>query len=114
MKIGNGTVRCLRPEMILGLYICELAARDVAEDLGRSDAESRVVLAHGIDGVHSRASRHYLAAAEDFVLRDQGDVELRSDFYRVAADRLGPEYDLVDEKDHFHLEFDPKQAVEQV
>ena len=64
----------------------------------------------GMDGVHSANSLHY----RDDICRA---IDLRTRFFTTAERKLvclklkkvlGREYDVVDEEDHFHIEYDPK------
>lgn len=61
------------------------------------------------DGKHMPTSLHYKGLAFDARSR-----ELSPAFQTQAAEemrkRLGPDYDVVLEKDHFHIEYDKKEA----
>ena len=59
-----------------------------------------LVVTSGMDGKHMTGSLHYKGLAADlrFPLRDE-----------IKA-TLGPNWDVVWEKDHIHVEFDPKQS----
>jgi hypothetical protein len=59
------------------------------------------------DGKHSRNSKHYEGNGVDFRTRHVPE-ELRSEIHEVLANRLGPKYDVILEKTHIHVEFDPK------
>jgi hypothetical protein len=59
------------------------------------------------DGKHMPNSRHYKGLAFDARSRDLApafQVHARDEMKK----RLGPDYDVVLEKDHFHIEHDPK------
>lgn len=60
------------------------------------------------DGKHKTNSLHYKGLAFDCRSRD-----LAPQFQAHARDelkkRLGKDYDVVLEKDHFHIEYDPKE-----
>ena len=59
-----------------------------------------------VDGAHSHSSLHYTGCAVD--LRIWGiDVEVAAHELRGA---LTDEYDVVVEKDHIHVEFQPKRV----
>lgn len=78
------------------------------------------------DGKHSRPdSKHYpdpktgFVNAVDFRIKDFDgnmndisvlDNRLSAEIVKDAKDSLGPEYDLIFEVDHLHLEYDPKVA----
>lgn len=60
-----------------------------------------LVVTSGMDGKHMPGSLHYQGLAADirFPLRDE-----------IKA-ALGPDWDVVWEKDHVHVEYDPKQPL---
>ena len=61
-----------------------------------------------IDGAHSRGSFHYLGLALDLRTNDlpPGEADEIVNMLRAA---LGQDYDVVLEKDHIHIEFQPKE-----
>lgn len=65
------------------------------------------------DGKHMEGSKHYIGDAVDirlasrWVTTDFVDIRVLAE----AREALGSQFDLVLEKDHFHLEFDPKGDV---
>ncbi len=59
---------------------------------------------HTNDGAHKEGSLHFKHRAFDFKPPERDRSE-RFKRYRAA---LGPDYDLLDEGDHGHLEHDPK------
>lgn len=61
----------------------------------------------GRDGTHSAQSLHYLGLAEDYRTRDIPSSTLQAMVSEARA-ALGPNYDLVIESDHLHVEYDPK------
>lgn len=70
---------------------------------------TELVITSCLDGQHMPHSLHYKGLAFDARSR-----ELAPAFQIHARDemkkRLGPDYDVVLEKDHFHIEYDPKGA----
>ena len=70
---------------------------------------TELVITSCLDGQHMPHSLHYKGLAFDARSRD-----LAPQFQTQARDemkkRLGPDYDVVLEKDHFHIEHDPKEA----
>jgi hypothetical protein len=91
----------IRPELILGLIVISDCFRD-----------------HGVnctvtairDGKHMTGSLHYSGAGADIRLASRYTQDPATDrkILLDARPRLGPQYDLLLETDHFHLEFDPK------
>lgn len=75
---------------------------------------AEAVITSGSDGKHSRQSKHYaennasgLVEALDFRSREVADPEqVRNEL----AEALGPDYDVVLESDHIHVEYDPETA----
>lgn len=66
------------------------------------------------DGKHMTGSKHYQGNAFDVRSRDEGpgyeqwsDDEKRM-LAQTCRNRLGSDYDVVVEGNHFHVEFDPK------
>lgn len=59
------------------------------------------------DGQHMKESLHYTNDAFDLRTRGiNGDILLK--ITRKAKSFLGKDYDIVLEKNHFHVEYDPK------
>ena len=88
----------VQPEIVLAIQ----EAREVYRDL---DAE--LVITSLRDGKHMKSSLHYSGLAVDLRTRhlSSGDRATAAARLRVV---LGPEYDVVLESDHIHVEHDPK------
>ncbi|HEX9768458.1 MAG TPA: hypothetical protein VGA50_04705 [Kiloniellales bacterium] len=88
----------IRPELVLAVAfaIPVFAAHGAA-----------CVVTSARDGRHSRGSLHYAGLAIDLRSLDlpPADWEIVRD---QLAQALGPQYDVVLERDHFHVEFQPK------
>ena len=61
------------------------------------------------DGTHMTGSLHYQGRAADFRTRHVAKEHL-ADLLQEIRNNLGPLFDVVLEKDHAHVEFDPKNA----
>lgn len=62
------------------------------------------VITSTYEGVHSPSSLHYAHRAYDCRLpRSNIDV-----IHHLLQRAIGNEYDVVKERDHFHIEYDPK------
>ena len=72
-----------------------------------NDIGAPCVCTSGLDGVHSEGSLHYQGRAWDFRTRDVKDVAGLVAKLKQALDPMY--YDLELEKDHIHIEYDPKQ-----
>jgi hypothetical protein len=58
-----------------------------------------------MDGKHMEGSKHYTGHAADLRTRNLISPRVVAD---ELAHALGPDYDVVLEKDHIHMEYDPK------
>jgi hypothetical protein len=67
------------------------------------------IITSGVDGTHSAKSLHYQGLALDFRTRTV-PVAARQPLRDAIADALGSDFDVVLEKDHLHVEFDPDGA----
>jgi hypothetical protein len=59
------------------------------------------------DSVHMRGSKHYEDEAADLRTRDLTQAQVTA-WAKVIKRRLGRDYQVIDEGDHLHLEFDPQ------
>lgn len=66
-----------------------------------------LVITAGTDGRHMAKSLHYKGLALDLRTRTL-PVSQRRKIENELRKALGPEYDLIYEGDHFHVEYDPK------
>jgi uncharacterized protein YcbK (DUF882 family) len=62
------------------------------------------------EGVHSKTSLHYTGDAIDFRRRDI-PVKTISSLVHSLKQALGADYDVVLEKTHIHVEFQPKGGI---
>ena len=99
MKLKPGvTMKGVCPEMVLGLQIVDSVMwREFQVD---------PVVTSITDGKHMSGSMHYLGRAAD--LRIWGIEDRLSSVVPALRYALGENYDVVQESDHIHLEFDPK------
>jgi|TARA_Y100000310_G_scaffold291014_2_gene318622 hypothetical protein len=103
MRIAEGLnepvrIQGIRPELLLGLIICDAIFMEYGHE---------VEITSVIDGKHSRGSLHYAGAAADIRSRDIPENQREPIKIKCKA-ALGPDFDLVLEGSHYHLEFDPK------
>lgn len=59
------------------------------------------------DGSHSRGSLHYVGMAMDFRIRHVPE-EQHQQLRDLIDESLGPQYDVVLESTHIHVEYQPK------
>lgn len=64
-----------------------------------------ITITEGTGGKHSPKSLHYKGRALDV---RSSDVPNRDQFLKALRAYFGPDYDVVFEGDHFHIEFDPQ------
>ncbi len=89
----------LRPEILLAIQ----EAREVYRDLNDAD----LIVTSLLEGDHNVDSLHYKGLAVDIRIRHLSKVDQATAAARLRV-ALGPEYDVILEKTHIHVEFDPK------
>ena len=103
VEIKEGvSIRGLRSETVYALRVIEGAFQDAGYPT--------VTLTAGVDGSHSRASLHYVGCAVDIRTNNIASSKLEPLRVEIAR-RLGAEFDVVFESNHFHIEFQPKDPV---
>ena len=93
---------------VLGLQAGTLLAMQVAAEVLRG-RDIELVITSVIDGGHSRGSKHYSGNAFDFRIRHMAPSQpeqVRDELSKALAG----DYDVVLERDHIHVEYDPKTA----
>ncbi|HEB94324.1 MAG TPA: hypothetical protein ENI94_12865 [Gammaproteobacteria bacterium] len=95
---GAASIRGIKPEMCIAHTL-------IVALFTRHGIASR--LSSGTDSKHSRASLHYVGYALDISFRGvpQKLIDLLHAELKAV---LGDEFDVVKEKTHFHIEFQPK------
>jgi hypothetical protein len=92
VKIKPGVqMRTLSPQMLLAIIEADRIL------------EGSLVVTSVSDGTHSSGSLHYVGLAADFRLPLEP-----LDFVAQLKESLGAEFDVVIEKDHVHVEYQPK------
>jgi len=89
----------LSPEITAGLI--------TFDDISKSMFDIETVITCGIEGLHSKYSLHPLGRAVDLRIWAYDSAQLDA-LVNEVRERLGKDYDIVIEKDHVHLEYDPK------
>lgn len=91
----------IKPELLLGLNIID----STCSRLYNHD----ITITSVVDGLHSSNSLHYVGQAADIRIRDfAGHLDLEI-VTNVLASAVGPLFDVVLEKDHIHIEYQPKR-----
>ena len=68
------------------------------------------VITSANDGEHKRNSKHYRGDGIDFRTRHLTSDEEQSIVHAITT-ALGPDFDVVLESTHLHIEYDPKRRV---
>lgn len=88
-------LRGIQPQAVIAAVVAEALYTKVG---------AAVVITSGVEGAHMEGSLHYKGLAIDIRLPFLGTgAKMRLDL----MDALGPQYDVVLEKDHIHIEFQP-------
>ena len=99
MKFKEGVkLNGSQPEIALALIVCDGVYKAYGQNM---------VVTSVTDGVHSRGSLHYVGFAFDLRTRDTHSQDLVR-IHKDLLSSLTEEFDVVLEKDHFHVEFQPK------
>ncbi len=88
----------LRPEMLVALMV----ANHVYASIGKN-----VVVTSVMDGKHSRGSLHYVGFAFDLRINSLTASEIKIVVHLLKL-HLSSEFDVVLERTHIHVEFQPK------
>jgi hypothetical protein len=98
MLIKQGVdISRLNREIRRGLGIVEKIYNENNEEL---------IITSTFEGIHSAGSLHYGNDAFDFRL----PVKFPGTIIGGVRRALGPEYDMVEEQKHVHVEYDPKRS----
>ena len=101
MKLKEGVDPTgIQPELLLAIMAAKEAYRDYGYDL---------VITSLTDGKHSRTSLHYSGCAVDLRTRHMGTEEDKAEIATLIKDSLGPDYDVILESTHIHIEWQPKR-----
>ena len=102
IKLGVD-LRGLKPQMAIAYTIaCEIYRK-------HAGSAAACVITSGTDGKHGPSSLHYKGLALDLRINTILP-EVRPLVERDLKWALGPQFDVVLESDHFHVEFDPKEG----
>lgn len=68
-----------------------------------------VTITSGTDGTHMKGSKHYSGNAIDIRSRDMmNKTKVARELDRQIKLKYAFKYDVIEEKDHIHIEYDPK------
>lgn len=97
--VQGARIRGIRSEIVWALGVTD-------EIFARYGVEA--VITSGIDGKHSRGSIHYSGGAVDLRSRDFADGDAEKAVAELK-DALGPDFDVILEHNHIHLEYQPHE-----
>jgi len=84
----------MRPVLLAAGMIWDLEGQDL-------------IVTSALDGEHSPGSLHYYGLAIDFAVRAFDDDVKRNITFKLREE-LGRAYDVINEGDHIHVEWDPR------
>lgn len=79
-----------------------------ADNISRTAFGREAVCTSILDGKHSKDSKHYSGNAFDLRIYIYTKEQV-NDFVELLKNELRPDYDVVLEDDHIHVEYDPKK-----
>lgn len=92
------SIQGLRPELLLAMLI----AVNIFKAQG-----AHLVITCICDGKHSETSLHYTGCAFDCRIRNISEPR-RTVIFRKLKEALGSDFDVVLEKTHIHIEYQPR------
>jgi len=103
LRIKRGVkIKGVQPELML--------AAQIVDGIYASYNNAECVITAARDGTHMTKSFHYVGYALDFRTRHI-PIGWREKLKDQIARALGDEFDVVLEKTHIHVEFDPTQPI---
>ena len=101
MRLKQGVkLEGIKPETVLAAYVVD----EIYRDHGRPEG---VTITSICDGKHSPNSKHYDGHAIDTRTR-YFNRSKQKELTQDIAQALGDEFDVILERDHIHIEHDPK------
>lgn len=94
-------------EVVVKPSIHNRLAWTIADEVSKRITGKEIVITSILDGNHKDGSKHYTGDAFDqrkHIYTPQQQKEL----LKELRAELGPDYDVVEEATHFHIEYDPK------
>jgi hypothetical protein len=82
-------------------------AMNIADSLSKTISGKEAVVTAIFDGKHMVGSKHYEGNAFDMRIYIYTDKQLKN-LLSNLKNNLGPDYDIVHEPSHIHIEYDPK------
>lgn len=103
MRLKDDSVELfgLRNEVLFALYVAD----EVYKELGVKEG---IVVTSGVDGKHSVTSFHYAGNAVDIRTYTLPTTTSPATAGKMIKERLNIDFDVVVEKDHIHIEYQPR------
>ena len=102
MKIkSTARISGLRPEMVLGLFIMDGVFKSHGSEL---------IITSALDSKHGYGSLHFRGDGVDLRTRHLQEHAV-GPIIDEMKDKLGPDFDVVLEGNHIHVEFQPKTGI---
>jgi len=99
MKLKRGVnLAGIQPELVVAMIVCE----------GIISRYQEFTVTSILDGKHKTGSLHPKGLALDIRTRNFSGESALKNCIEDLRDALGPQFDVVRESDHIHVEFDPK------
>jgi len=102
IQIKKGVrIRAMKPTVVLAIQ--------VAAGVYEVHDQHTMTVTSICEGQHKRGSAHYTGRAFDLRIWGMTPGTVESVVKLLSSD-LGPEFDVCNEPDHIHVEYDPKSA----
>ena len=102
MKFKKGiSILGVRPELLFGLMVVESTFQKLNADL---------VITSVCDSKHSVTSLHYAGCAADIRIRHLSPEKIQV-ITNALNENLTEDFDVVLEKDHIHIEYQPRKSL---
>lgn len=113
MKYKDGVIVKIKKVVDGGAYRVRVSpfiedAIVIVDAVSKAVTQKEIVVTSILDGVHGEKILHYKGLAFDmrtFIYKSADEIEKLMSMFKYM---LWPNYDVVLEKDHIHVEYDPK------
>lgn len=99
--VNRARIFGLTPAMMFGVLVAERGFAKYGFD---------TEITCGSNGTHSKGSEHYVGNAIDFRIRHV-PITAQITVVQYIKDALGDDFDVILESDHLHIEYDPKEPL---
>ena len=94
-------IRGIKPEALLGVMIIQSVYHEFGGD---------TTITSGLEGRHKTGSKHYDGFAVDIRFFEYMGARIPkfNSLLKQLKEALGDDFDVIQESDHIHVEYDPK------